>query len=76
MHEPEFLLFASDATLFGIGGAVLVLLSVGAWLGERRRNQRTIIDSVGWMPWGTLSIAASFIGLLMLIMAAMGWLRG
>lgn len=76
MHEPEFLIFASDATLIGMGGLALVLLSLGALMGERRRRRRRSIDAVGWMPWGTLSVATFFVGLLLLIMAAMGWIRG
>ena len=76
MHEPGFLLFASDATLIGLAGGALLLLAAAAFVGERRRVRRRHIDAVGWMPWTTLSVLATFAGLSLLAMAAMGWLRG
>ena len=76
MHEPAFLLFASDATLVGLGGAALLIVAAVALLGERRRLRRKHIDAVGWMPWSTVSVLATFVGLSLLAMAAMGWLRG
>jgi hypothetical protein len=76
MEEPEFLRFASDATLVGlIGGALLVVAAI-AFLGERRRLRRRHIDAVGWMPWATLSVLATFAGLSLLAVAATGWLKG
>lgn len=76
MHEPDFLLFASDATLIGIVGLALLLISLAAWLGERKRHRRQAIDAVGWMPWTTLSVLTAFCGTLLLAIAAMGWIRG
>jgi hypothetical protein len=76
MHEPAFLLFASDATLVGLAGAASLVVAAIALLGERRRLRRKHIDAVGWMPWTTLSVLATFAGLNLLAMAAMGWLRG
>ena len=76
MREPDFLLFASDATLLGLAGAGLLLLSVGTVLGDRRRARRKHVDAVGWVPWATLSVVTAFVGLSLLAMAAMGWLRG
>jgi hypothetical protein len=76
MHEPAFLLFASDATLAGLAGGVMLVVAAVALLGERRRLRRKHIDAVGWMPWTTLSVLATFTGLSLLAMAAMGWLRG
>ena len=76
MHEPAFLLFASDATLAGLAGGVMLAVAAIALLGERRRLRRKHIDAVGWMPWTTLSVLATFTGLSLLAMAAMGWLRG
>jgi hypothetical protein len=76
MHEPAFLLFASDATLVGLSGGASLVIAVIALLGERRRLRRKHIDAVGWMPWTTLSVVATFAGLSLLAMAAMGWLRG
>ena len=76
MNEPAFLLFASDATLVGLAGGVLIAVAGIALLGERRRLRRKHIDAVGWMPWTTLSALTTFAGLTLLAMAAMGWLRG
>ena len=76
MHEPAFLLFASDATLLGLLAGVLLLVSAAAFLGERRRKRRSHIDAVGWMPWTTLSVLTTFAGLSLLAMAVMGWLKG
>ena len=76
MDEPDFLLFASDATLFGLAGLAALSVAGISLLGERRRLRRKHIDAVGWMPWTTLSVEATFVGLSLLAMAAMGWLRG
>jgi len=76
MHEPAFLLFASDATLVGLVGGALLAVSVLALLGERRRKRRKHIDAVGWMPWTTLSVLTTFAGLSLLAVAASGWLKG
>ena len=76
MREPAFILFASDATLTALAGGAMLAVASAALLGERRRLRRTRIDAVGWMPWTTLSVLATFAGLSLLAMAAMGWLRG
>jgi len=76
MREPDFLLFASDATLLAMAGGALLLLAVGAWLGERRRARRSAVDAVGCMPWTTLSVLAFFGAAVLLAMAGVGWLKG
>ena len=76
MKEPDFLLFASDATLLGIAGAALLLIALAAMFGERRRLRRNAIDAVGWMPWTTVSVACFFVGTILLAMAGSGWLGG
>ena len=76
MHEPTFLLFASDATLVALAGAATLTVAGIALLGERRRLRRKHIDAVGWMPWTTLSVLATFVGFSLLAVSAMGWLRG
>lgn len=76
MKEPDFLLFASDATLIGIAGGVLLLIAGAAFLGERRRMKRRHIDAVGWMPWSSLSVFATFAGMVLVAVAVSGWLRG
>lgn len=76
MEEPEFLRFASDATLIGLAGGSFLLLALIAWLGERRRSRRKHVDAVGCMPWTTLFVLAFFCGVVLLAIAASGWLRG
>ena len=75
MREPDFLLFASDATLLGLWGGVLLLVALGAYLGERRRTRRKAIDAVGYVPWTTVFFIAFFCGTVLLAIAVMGWLR-
>ena len=76
MREPDFLLFASDATLIGLWGAGLLLVALAAYLGERRRMRRKAIDAVGYVPWTTVFFIAFFCGTVLLAIAAMGWLKG
>ena len=76
MNEPAFLLFASDATLVGLAGGVLIAVAGIALLGERRRLRRKHIDAVGWMPWTTVSVACLFVGVILLAIAAPGWIGG
>ena len=76
MPEPDFLLFASDATLVGLAGGALLLLALAAFAGERRRMRRKHIDAVGWVPWTTLFFVTFFCGVILLAVAAAGWIRG
>jgi len=76
MHEPAFLLFASDATLVALLAAATLAVALLALLGDRRRRRRTRIDAVGWMPWATVSVLATFVGFSLLAVAVTGWLRG
>ena len=76
MDEPAFLLFASDATLAVLLGAALLLVSLAAMIGERRRLRRKHIDAVGWVPWTTLSVLTFFVGLSLMALGVTGWLKG
>ena len=76
MEEPDFLLFASDATIVGLIGGALLIVAAVAFLGERRRHRRRHIDAVGWVPWSALSVLATFAGVTLLAVALTGWLRG
>jgi len=76
MKEPEFLLFASDATLAGLIGGTLLGLAVVAALAERRRLRRRRIDAVGFMPWTAVFFLSFFPGVTLLALAVKGWLAG
>jgi hypothetical protein len=76
MKEPDFLLFASDATLVGLAGSALLLLAIVAALAERRRLRRRRIDAVGFMPWTALFMLAFFAGVTLMALAVTGWLKG
>lgn len=76
MKEPNFLLFASDATFAALVGGALLLLAIFAGLAERRRLRRKHIDAVGFMPWTTVSFLAIFPGVILLALAMKGWLAG
>jgi hypothetical protein len=74
--QPDFLRFASEATIAGLWGGALLVLSVVALMGDRRRRRRTDINSVGWVPWRDLSALSAFAGLVLMAMAASGWVQG
>ena len=76
MHMPEWLLFASDATRFGLWGGGLLLLSALAVWGDRRRARRSDVDAVGVMPWRDIAALSGFAGLALLAFAATGWIKG
>ena len=76
MEEPDFLLFASDATLAALAGGALLLLAAWSAVAERRRLRRKRIDSVGFMPWTAVFFVAFFPGVTLLALGVMGWLAG
>jgi hypothetical protein len=73
---PDFIRFASDATIAALWGGALLLVSLVAWLGDLRRRRRSDINAVGWVPWRDLSAIAAFGGVVLLAMAASGWMKG
>ena len=77
MHwVPDFIRFASEATVFGLWGGGMLLLSLTAFIGDRRRMRRKRIDAVGWMPWRDIAALSLFAGFVLLAVAATGWLGG
>jgi MYXO-CTERM domain-containing protein len=69
-YEPEWLLFAGDATWGIIWGAVLLALAGFAMWRDRRRQGRTRPEDVGCMPWMTLSIVLIFAAAAAFLFAA------
>ena len=76
MEEPDFLLFASDATFAALAGIGLLLLAVWSAVAERRRLRRERIDAVGFMPWTAVFFVAFFPGMTLVALGVMGWLAG
>lgn len=74
MPWPDFILFASDATRYGLAGGALLLVSAFAMLGDRRRTNRKNVDDVGLLPWRDIAALSTFAGLALLAYAGMGWL--
>jgi hypothetical protein len=72
---PDFIRFASEATILGLWGGGLLLVSIVAAVGDLRRRRRRHIDAVGWVPWRDLSAVTAFAGLVLLAMATSGWLH-
>lgn len=61
-YEPEFLLFASDATLMSLWGALFLAAALVALAMERRRMRRAGLGSVGWVPWTGLFMVCTLLG--------------
>jgi hypothetical protein len=72
---PDFIRFASEATIAGMWGGALLLLSLLAMFGDMRRRRRTDINAVGWVPWRDLAALSAFAGVVLLAMAASAWMQ-
>lgn len=76
MHLPDWIRFASDATIYGLwGGGLLGLSAFCAWRDHRRKKRRDI-ERVGLMPWRDIGALSGFAGLALMAFAAVGWLGG
>jgi hypothetical protein len=73
---PDFIRFASEATVFALWGGALLVASAIAAFGDLRRRRRKHIDAVGWVPWRDLSALTAFAGLVLMVMAISGWAKG
>jgi hypothetical protein len=76
MKAPDFLLFASDATVAALAGGALLLVAVVSALAERRRLRRNRIDAVGFVPWTAVFFLAFFPGVTLVALGVKGWLGG
>ncbi|WP_338240584.1 hypothetical protein [Aurantiacibacter hainanensis] len=76
MHLPQWIRFASDATLYGLWGGAFLLVSLLSVWGDRRRAKRRDVDDVGLMPWRDIGALSGFLGLALMSFAAVGWLAG
>ncbi|GAA0282024.1 hypothetical protein GCM10009127_24200 [Alteraurantiacibacter aestuarii] len=76
MHLPEFILFASDATIVGLWGGLFLLIAVLALAGDWLRARRKDVDRVGCMPWTPIFLACAMIGVGLMVVAVKGWIAG
>lgn len=76
MKWPDFILFASDATIVGMWGGAFLLAAAFALVADWRRAKRKDIDRVGCMPWTLVFLCAAMIGAGLMVMAIKGWLGG
>lgn len=60
---------------FLLPGLAALALAIMAWWGDRRRMTRANPDAVGLMPWRDLAFWSGFATVLLLVAAALGWLR-
>ena len=73
LHEPEALLFASDATIAGLWGAACLLFAAFTVWADKRRLKRNQFDRVGWVPWPKLFFVFALVGIVLIAMAIKGW---
>jgi len=72
-EEITHLRFASDATMFVLWGAGLLIFALIAMWADLRRTKRKSIDDVGWVPWTRVFFICAIVGLVMLSMGVHGW---
>jgi len=60
--------------IFGIAAASAVLVAVIAWIGDRRRFRRKLLDDVGFMPWTPIFFFALLAAVVLLGITAKAWL--
>lgn len=57
-------------------GLAALVLAIVAWLGDRRRMNRSDPDAVGVVPWRDVAFWSAFAAVLLLAAAARGFVRG
>ncbi len=61
---------------FLLPGLAALIIAMLAWLGDRRRMNRSDPDAVGLVPWRDLAFWSAFAAVLLLAGAAKGFIRG
>lgn len=74
--DSDILRLYPDVVHFMLAGALCLIFTVYAGIADRRRLRRKRLDSVGFMPWSSLSLAALVIGLSLLGLAYLKWTGG
>lgn len=59
-----------------IAGWAFAALAALAWFGDHRRNRRTDVDRVGWVPWTGVFFWSFLAAVLLLGLAGKAWLQG
>jgi hypothetical protein len=72
----QFIRLYPDVARLALLGMLFLFFSVFAGWADRRRSRREQLDSVGFMPWPTLSILALFTALVFLAFAVHDWMTG
>ena len=58
----------TQAALWTLAGAALVVAALAAW-GEHRRQRRRNLDEVGWVPWNFIQVMAGLVTLVAAVLA-------
>ena len=74
MDELQGTAMMPMSEIFGIAAASAVLVAVIAWIGDRRRFRRKLLDDVGFMPWTPIFFFALLAAVVLLGITAKAWL--
>ncbi len=58
-----------------VPGFMTLAIAIAAWFGDHRRRKRKDLDAVGFMNWTALFFFSLFATVLLLVLAAMEWIR-
>lgn len=59
-----------------VGGTIAAVTALVAWIADVRRERRSQLDQVGFMPWTGVFFFAFFGAVLLLGLAGKAWLAG
>lgn len=72
----QFIRLYPDVVRLALLGTAFLFFSGFASWKDRRRFKRTRLDSVGFMPWPTVSILSLFTALVFFAFAVHDWMSG